>query len=50
MQKIKTILEARKAPVDSMNHEAVFDKEFNVLPGIIEALSQENEIQIIKVA
>ncbi|KFA70541.1 hypothetical protein S40285_09762 [Stachybotrys chlorohalonatus IBT 40285] len=63
MQKIKTILKARKAlgarvlqdqlypiKVDSMNREAVFDKEFNVLPRAMEALSWENEVQIIKVA
>ena len=63
MQKIKTILETRKAPgarvlrdqlypikVDSMNRKAVFDEEFNILPGAIEALSQENEVQIAKVA
>ena len=52
MQKIKTILKTRKAPgarvlqdqlypikVNSMNRKAVFDKEFNILPGAIEALS-----------
>ncbi|KAF4436024.1 hypothetical protein F53441_13343 [Fusarium austroafricanum] len=49
IQKIKTILETRKAPgarvlrhqlypikVDSMNRMAVFDQEFNVLPGVME--------------
>ncbi|RKK77247.1 hypothetical protein BFJ71_g16782 [Fusarium oxysporum] len=63
MQKIKTILEARKVPgarvlrdqlyptkADSMNRMAVFDQEFNVLPGAMETLSQENEVQIAKVA
>ncbi|KAF4332053.1 reverse transcriptase, partial [Fusarium beomiforme] len=63
IQKIKTILETRKAPgarvlrdqlypikVDSMNRMAVFDQEFNILPGAIEALNQENEVQISKVA
>jgi hypothetical protein len=63
IQKIKTILETRKAPgarvlrdqlypikVDSMNRMAVFDQEFNVLPGAMETLSQENEVQIAKVA
>jgi hypothetical protein len=63
MQKIKTILEARKAPgarvlrdqlypvkVDSMNRTAVFDQEFKALPGAMETLSQENEVQIAKVA
>ncbi|EXK76700.1 hypothetical protein FOQG_18569 [Fusarium oxysporum f. sp. raphani 54005] len=63
IQKIKTILETRKAPgarvlrdqlypikVDSMNRMAVFDQAFNILPGAIEALNQENEVQIAKVA
>jgi hypothetical protein len=63
IQKIKTILETRKAPgarvlrdqlypikVDSMNRMAVFDQEFKILPGAIEALNQENEVQIAKVA
>jgi hypothetical protein len=63
MQKIKTILEARKAPgarvlrdqlypikVDNMNRAAVFDQECKVLPAAMEALNQENEIQIAKVA
>lgn len=63
IQKIKTILEARKAPgarvlrnqlypikVDSMNRMAVFDQEFKVLPRAIETLSQENKVQIAKVA
>ena len=63
MQRIKTILETRKAPgarvlrdqlypikVDSMSRKAVFDEEFNVLPGAMEALSRENEVQIAKVA
>jgi hypothetical protein len=62
IQKIKTILEARKAPgarvlrdqlypikVDSVDRTAVFDQEFNVLPGAMETLSQENEAQIAKV-
>ncbi|EXA30657.1 hypothetical protein FOVG_17991 [Fusarium oxysporum f. sp. pisi HDV247] len=62
MQKIKTILEARNVPgarvlrdqlypikADSMNRMAVFDQEFNVLPGAMETLSQENEVQIAKV-
>src|SRR6478609_6537550 len=56
IQKIKTILEARKAPgarvlrdqlypikVGSVNRMAVFDQEFNVLPGALETMSQENE-------
>ncbi|RKK73615.1 hypothetical protein BFJ68_g18213, partial [Fusarium oxysporum] len=63
MQKIKSILETRKAPgarvlrdqlypikVDSRNRMAVFDQDFNVLPGAIETLNQENEVQIAKVA
>jgi hypothetical protein len=63
IQKIKTILETRKAPgarvlqdqlypikVDSMNRMAVFGQEFNVLPGAMEILSHENEVQIAKVA
>ncbi|KAF4971651.1 hypothetical protein FSARC_1584, partial [Fusarium sarcochroum] len=63
LQKIKSILETRKAPgarvlrdqlypikVDSMNRMAVFDQEFNVLPGAMETLSNENEVQIAKVA
>ncbi|EXM15014.1 hypothetical protein FOTG_16631 [Fusarium oxysporum f. sp. vasinfectum 25433] len=58
IQKIKTILETRKAPgaralrdqlypikVDSMNRMAVFDQEFNMLPGAIETLNQENEVR-----
>jgi hypothetical protein len=62
IQKIKIILEARKAPgarvlrdqlypirVDNVNRTAVFDKEFNVLPGALETMSQENEAQIAKV-
>ena len=62
IQKIKTILEARKAPgarvlrdqlypikVDSVDRTAVFDQEFNVLPGAMETMSQENEAQIAKV-
>uniref|UniRef100_A0A4E9EJB7 Uncharacterized protein n=1 Tax=Gibberella zeae TaxID=5518 RepID=A0A4E9EJB7_GIBZA len=61
--KIKTILETRKAPgarvlrdqlypikVDSMNRMVFFDQKFNILPGAIETLNQENEIQIAKVA
>jgi hypothetical protein len=61
IQKIKTILETRKAPgarvlrdqlypikVDSMNRMAVFDQKFNVLPGALETLSHENEVQIAK--
>lgn len=63
IQKIKTILETRKAPgtrvlrdqlypikVNSINRTAVFNQEFNVLPGAMESLSQENEVQIAKVA
>ncbi|KAF5235112.1 hypothetical protein FAUST_7284 [Fusarium austroamericanum] len=63
MQRVKTILEARKAPgarvlrdqlypikVNSMNRMAVFDQEFNVLPGAMESLSRENDIQIAKMA
>ncbi|KAM5529165.1 reverse transcriptase [Fusarium oxysporum f. sp. phaseoli] len=63
IQKIKTILETKKTPgarvlrdqlypikVDSMNRMAVFDQEFNILPGAIETLNQENEVQIAKVA
>ncbi|RKK07073.1 hypothetical protein BFJ65_g18238 [Fusarium oxysporum f. sp. cepae] len=33
-----------------MNRMAVFDQEFNIIPGAIEALNQENEVQIAKVA
>jgi hypothetical protein len=57
IQKIKTILETRKAPgarvlrdqlypinVDSMNHIAVFNQKFNILPGAMETLSQENKV------
>jgi hypothetical protein len=63
MQKIKSILETRKAPgarvlrdqlypikVDSRNRMAVFNQDFNVLPGAIETLNQDNEVQIAKVA
>ncbi|EXA29691.1 hypothetical protein FOVG_18835 [Fusarium oxysporum f. sp. pisi HDV247] len=63
IQKIKAILETRNAPgarvlrdqlypikVDNMNRMVVFDQEFNVLPGAMEISSQENEVQIAKVA
>nr|CEG03959.1 unnamed protein product [Fusarium acuminatum CS5907] len=63
MQKIKTILETRKAPgtkvlqdqlypikVNSMNRMAVFDQKFNILPGALKTLSHKNEIQIVKAA
>ncbi|KAF4449863.1 reverse transcriptase [Fusarium austroafricanum] len=63
MQKIKSILETRKAPgarvlrdqlypikVDSRNRMAVFNQDFNVLPRAIETLNQGNEVQIAKVA
>lgn len=36
--------------VSSLNRTAIFDHESNVLPGELEALNQENEVQIARVA
>jgi len=57
IHKIKTILETRKAPgarvlrdqlylikVNSINHMAVFNQDFNILSGAKEALNRENEV------
>ncbi|KAJ3453787.1 hypothetical protein MRS44_018419 [Fusarium solani] len=61
LKKIKTIIEVKKAPgarvlrdqlypvkVDNINRAAVLDQEGKVLPGAMEALGQENEVQIAK--
>lgn len=63
VKKIKTIIEAKKAPgarvlrdqlypvkVDNINRTAILDQEGKVLPGAMETLSQENEVQIAKMA
>ncbi|WAO97111.1 Hypothetical protein NCS54_01482000 [Fusarium falciforme] len=63
LKKIKTIIEVKKAPgarvlrgqlypvkVDNINRAAVLDQEGKVLPGAMEALGQENEVQIAKMA
>jgi len=63
LKRIKMIIEAKKAPgtrvlrdqlypvkVDNVNRTAVLDQEGKVLPGAMEALGQENEIQIAKIA
>ncbi|KAK4118287.1 hypothetical protein N657DRAFT_583874 [Parathielavia appendiculata] len=63
VKKIKDIIEAKKTPdtrvlrdqlypvkVDNVNRTAVIDHEGRVLPGATEALSQENEVQIAKMA
>ena len=63
VKKIKDIMEAKKAPgarvlrdqlypvkVDNVNRTAVIDHEGKVLPGAAEALGQENEVQIAKMA
>ena len=62
-KKIKDIVEAKKTPstrvlrdqlylvkVDKVNRTAVIDYEGKVLPGAAEALGQENEVQIAKLA
>ncbi|KAM5344607.1 hypothetical protein ACJ41O_013142 [Fusarium nematophilum] len=63
LNRIKAIIEAKKAPgarvlrdqlypvkVDNINRTAVLDHEGKVLPGAMEALGQENEVQIAKMA
>ena len=63
LKKIKTIIEVKKAPgarvlrdqlypvkVDNINRAAVLDQEGKVLPGAMEALGQENEVQVAKMA
>jgi hypothetical protein len=63
VKKIKGIIEAKKTPgarvlrdqlypvkVDNVNRTAVIDHEGKVLPGAAEALGQENEVQIAKMA
>jgi hypothetical protein len=63
VKKIKDIIEAKKTPgarvlrdqlypvkVDNVNRTAVIDHEGRVLPGATEALGQENEVQIAKLA
>jgi hypothetical protein len=63
VKKIKDIIEAKKTPgarvlrdqlypvkVDNVNRTAVIDHEGRVLPGATEALGQENEVQIAKMA
>jgi hypothetical protein len=63
LKRIKDIVEARKVPgtrvlrdqlypvkVDSINRTAVLDQEGTILPGALEALGQENEVQIAKIA
>ncbi len=62
-KKIKDIIEAKKAPgarvlrdqlfpvkVDNVNRTAVIDHEGKVLPGATEALGQENDVHIAKLA
>jgi hypothetical protein len=63
VKKIKNIIEAKKTPgarilrdqlypvkVDNVNRTAVIDHEGKVLPGATEALGQENDVQIAKLA
>lgn len=63
VKKIKDIIETKKTPgarilrdqlypvkVDNVNRTAVIDHEGKVLPGAAEALGQENEVQIAKLA
>lgn len=63
VKKIKGIIESKKTPgarvlrdqlypvkVDNVNRMAVIDHEGKVLPGATEALGQENDVQIAKVA
>jgi hypothetical protein len=63
VKKIKDIMEAKKTPgarvlrdqlylvkVDNVNRTAVIDHEGRVLHGATEALSEENEVQIAKMA
>jgi len=63
VKKIKGIIEAKKTPgarvlrdqlypvkVDNVNRTAVIDSDSKILPGAAEALSQENDVQVAKVA
>ena len=63
VKKIKGIIEAKKTPgarvlrdqlyavkVDNVNRTAVIDHEGKVLPGATEALGQENDVQVAKIA
>ena len=63
VKKIKDIVEAKKTPgarvlrdqlypvkVDNVNRTAVIDHEGKILPGAAEALGQENDVQIAKMA
>ena len=63
VKKIKDIVEAKKTPgtrvlrdqlypvkVDNIKRTAVIDHEGKVLPGAVEALGQENDVQIAKLA
>jgi hypothetical protein len=63
LKRIKAIIKAKKAPgtrmlrdqlypvkVDNINHATVLDQEGKVLPRAIDALGQENEVQIAKMA
>lgn len=63
LERIKNIIEVRKAPgvrvlrdqlypvkVDNINRTGILDQEGKVLEGAMEALSQENEVQIAKMA
>lgn len=63
MKQIKDILEARKAPgarvlrdqlypvkIDNVNRTGVIDQTGEILPGAVEALGQENEVQIAKIS
>ena len=63
VKKIEDIIEAKKTPgarvirdqlypvkVDNVNRTAVLDHEGKVLPGATEALGQENDVQIAKLA
>jgi hypothetical protein len=63
LKRIKAVIEAKKAPgarilrdqlypvkVDNINRAAVLDQEGKVLPGAMEALGQENEVQIAQMA
>ncbi|KAL2146339.1 hypothetical protein VTI28DRAFT_4364 [Corynascus sepedonium] len=63
VKKIKNIVETKRTPgvrvlrdqlypvkVDNVNRTAIIDHEGKVLPRAVEALSQENEVQIAKIA
>ncbi|KAK4119919.1 hypothetical protein N657DRAFT_636961 [Parathielavia appendiculata] len=50
LKKIKDILEAKKSPVDNVNRTAVIDHKGKVLLGAAEALGQEDDVQIAKLA